>query len=65
MTGATGWPTGRLPDRDAFDKCLLDALTRCGLLLDDGEKGVEGRMAVELVRGPKATTVIVLTDVDN
>src|SRR5947209_8313257 len=31
-------PRMRQPDRDAFDKLLLDALVNVGLLLDDGER---------------------------
>jgi hypothetical protein len=59
----TGWPKGRLPDGDAFDKILLDSLVRAGLLLDDDAKGLEGRMGVELARGPGDKTEITLEDV--
>lgn len=59
----TGWARGGvLPDLDAFDKVMLDSLVRARLLLDDGEHGLDGRMAVALARGPRRT-VIVLEDV--
>src|SRR6185369_1450814 len=37
-------PRQRQPDRDAFDKLLLDALTGAGLLLDDSDRGLVGRV---------------------
>ena len=59
-----GWPQGRLPDRDAFDKMLLDALVITGQLVDDGPKWLEGRVDVELTRAEKKSTVIILEDCD-
>jgi hypothetical protein len=59
----TGWGHGGpLPDRDAFDKVLLDALVRARLLLDDGERGLAGRLEVELVRGNARRTEVLLRD---
>jgi len=57
-----GWRCGNLPDKDAFDKVVLDSLVRSGLLMDDNEKGLEGRMQVELVRSKEKRTVIELED---
>ena len=56
-------PRGRVPDADAYDKLLLDALTKCRLITDDGRSGVLGRVAVEFVRGKAPATTIVLEDV--
>ena len=53
------------PDKDAYDKILLDALVRTGLLLDDGEQGLEGRMGVRFERGTQQSTTIILEDVGN
>jgi hypothetical protein len=52
------------PDRDAFDKLLLDALVGAGLLLDDGERGLAGRVEVAFRRGDASTwgMTIVLED---
>src|SRR5262249_43659142 len=44
-------PRQRQPDRDAFDKLLLDALVGAGLLLDDSERGLAGRVEVTFRRG--------------
>lgn len=55
-------PGQKTPDEDAYDKMLLDALTRAGLLIDDGKRGLKGRMAVEFKRGPQKQTEIVLTE---
>ena len=55
-------PRCRQPDRDAFDKALLDALVRAGLLLDDGDRGLAGRVSVTFARGPRKATHIVLAD---
>lgn len=57
-----GWPTGRKPDLDSFDKLLLDAIRDCGLILDDSERGLEGRMLVEVHRSRERKTVITLED---
>lgn len=57
-------PRRRQGDRDNFDKLLLDALTRCGLILDDSARGLVGRMEVSFQRGPKDETRITLTDVE-
>ena len=53
----------RQADRDAYDKILLDVLVRTGLLLDDGDKGMAGRMEVEFERGTESATQITLEDV--
>lgn len=59
-----GWPGKRtIPDLDAFDKLFLDALVKCGLLLDDGAKGLVGRMEVKIVRSKTRKTIITLEDV--
>lgn len=59
----TGWIRGgKLPDLDAYDKLLLDALVRARLLQDDDGQDLDGRLAVELCRGEKRT-VITLEDV--
>lgn len=55
-------PRRRQPDRDAYDKILLDALTRAGMLLDDSDRGLEGRMEVEFQRGAENKTEIVLEE---
>ena len=57
-------PRQRQPDRDAFDKLLLDALTGAGLLLDDGERGLVGRVEVTFRRGVAGDwgTVLYLSD---
>ena len=39
------------PDRDAFDQLLLDALVGAGLLLNDGDRGLAGRVEVTFRRG--------------
>lgn len=58
-----GWQRGRLPDRDAFDAILLDSLVSCGLLTDDDETGLDGRMEVVLHKSKTRMTVITLEDV--
>ncbi len=55
-------PRRKQPDRDAYDKMTLDCLTRCGLLLDDSERGLVGRMAVEFERAAKDGSVITLEE---
>ena len=50
-------------DKDAYDKVCLDCLVRCGLLLDDSERGLVGRMSVEFERAEKDGAVITLEDV--
>lgn len=57
-----GWPKGRRPDRDAFDKATLDGLTACGLLTDDSAKWLEGRMLVEIHPSAERKTLITLED---
>lgn len=57
-----GWPTGKFPDRDAYDKLLLDALVNTGLLINDDGKGLEGRVEVEFVRSKERRTTIILRD---
>lgn len=59
----TGWPNGKLPDADAFDKVFLDAAVRSGLLLDDNAKGLEGRVGITLVRSSVVNTRVELEDV--
>ena len=39
----TGWPRGRLPDLDAFDKLFLDTLVEAHLLADDDARGLDYR----------------------
>lgn len=48
------------PDADAFDKVVLDALVRSGLLLNDDAVGLLGRMGFEAVisKGKKTTLLI-------
>jgi Holliday junction resolvase RusA-like endonuclease len=57
-----GWPRGRFPDRDAFDKLLLDALVKAGLLTDDSDEGLAGRMEVNLVRSKIRRTILTLEE---
>lgn len=59
----SGWPQGKFPDRDAWDKCLLDALVHASLLLDDSDRGLEGRVEVVYHRSERRWTQIELTDV--
>jgi hypothetical protein len=56
-------PRQRPADRDAYDKVVLDALVRCGLLLDDSPRGLDGRVAVRFLVGVKRETWIELEDV--
>ncbi len=58
-------PKQKVPDADSMDKLLLDALVGCGLLLDDGAKGLVGRVEVSFSRGGIGEwgTVISLEDV--
>jgi hypothetical protein len=56
----TGWARGgKLPDRDGFDKVLLDSLVRVGLITDDGPAGLVGRVEVTYERGPVGTRVVI------
>lgn len=54
-------------DRDAVDKLLLDALVGCGLLLDDGERGLAGRIEISFSRCalPDWGTILTLEDVED
>lgn len=52
---------GGLPDPDNLLKSLLDALTRCGLLLDDSSGKME-LGAVTVARGERRRTVVTLED---
>jgi hypothetical protein len=59
-------PRMRRADPDALDKLLLDALVNAGLLLDDGERGLAGRVAVHFRwadRGGWWGTVLTFEDV--
>ncbi len=56
-------PRRKQPDADAYDKILLDALVRCGLLLDDSARGLVGRVEIAFERGSSDETIITLTDV--
>lgn len=55
-------PRQRAPDPDSLWKSTLDALVRCGLLLDDDRFGVE-LGPVTFDRGPARQTAITLEDV--
>src|SRR5215475_8334617 len=57
-------PRQRRPDRDAFDKLLLDAMVSTGLLLDDSDRGLSGRLEIAFRRGTADDwgTVLYLTD---
>ncbi len=59
-------PRQRQPDADAYDKLLLDSLVGAGLLLDDGARGLVGRVEVSFRRGAAGDwgCVLFLTDVD-
>jgi len=52
----------RMPDPDAFDKSLLDALVSCGLLVDDSKKWLE-MPEPEYERGKDKATIITLEDI--
>jgi Holliday junction resolvase RusA-like endonuclease len=57
-------PRQRQPDRDSMDKLLLDAVVEAGLLLDDSDRGLAGRVEVTFRRGDASAwgTVVTLTD---
>jgi hypothetical protein len=55
---------GRTPDKDCWDKILLDSLVTAGLLTGDGAAGLDGRMEVDIVRGKVKATTITLEDVE-
>lgn len=59
-------PRMQRSDADSFDKLLLDALTRAGLLLDDSARGLEGRLEVSFERGTAEDwgSTITLEDVE-
>lgn len=57
-----GWPSGRFPDRDAFDKLLLDALVQARVLVDDGPAHLIGRVDVRYVRSRQKKTIIWLEE---
>lgn len=57
-------PRQRAGDPDCYWKSLLDALTACGLLVDDNRQGVE-LIAPTFSRGPRKATVITLEDIDD
>lgn len=52
------------PDADAFDKVVLDAIKRAGLITDDDEAGVHGRMGFEAILGKERRTTLVIGDVN-
>lgn len=52
------------PDADAFDKVVLDALVRSGLLLNDDSAGLHGRMGFEAVLGKERRTILLIGDVE-
>jgi len=54
---------GRLPDPQNLLKSALDALVRCGLLVDDSADWCEV-MPPRVERGPERQTMIVLSDVE-
>ena len=56
--------TGRMkqPDRDCYDKILLDSLKRSELILDDSDRGLYGRVEVTFERGPERCTTIRFED---
>jgi hypothetical protein len=54
-------PKQRRHDKDAFWKSMLDALTRCGALKDDGPKWVEFGQPV-YARGDELRSFITLED---
>ncbi len=56
-----GWPSGTLPDPDAFLKDALDALKTAKLIVDDSQKWVEWTMPV-IVRSKGRRTEIALED---
>lgn len=51
------------PDADAYDKVVLDALKRSGLITDDDENGLLGRMGFEAVLGKERRTVLLIGEV--
>lgn len=55
-------PRQRGGDPDCYWKSLLDALTACGLLVDDSRQWCETPPAV-FERGPIAATIITLSDI--
>lgn len=57
-------PRRRQPDRDAYDKMLLDALCRAGLLLDDSDRGLVGRVDIQFRRGPNCETTITIEEAE-
>jgi hypothetical protein len=52
---------GGKPDPTAFDKSLLDALVRCGMLVGD-RQGDYVKLEPEFIRGKEAATLIILED---
>lgn len=51
------------PDADAYDKVVLDALKRSGLITDDDENGLLGRMGFEAVLGKERRTTLLIGEV--
>ena len=56
-------PRQRGADPDAYWKSLLDALTSCGLLVDDNRQHVELTMPT-FARGKRRETIITLEDLE-
>lgn len=56
-------PRQRAADPDAWWKSVLDALTACGLLVDDNRQGCE-LGSVTFQRGRQKATTIILEDVE-
>ncbi len=54
----------RGPDKDAFDKSALDALTRCGAIVDDCDRWCE-QTKPSYIYGDEKATRIILKDIPN
>jgi len=51
------------PDADAYDKVVLDAMVRSGLLRNDDNQGIHQRLIFQSVRGGERRTTILIGDV--
>ncbi len=56
-------PRNRQRDKDSADKVFLDACVSAQMLIDDSDRGLEGRVEVTFLKGPKKSTTIILEDV--